>query len=167
MLSVVELLPSCPDSFSPHDQAVPFFFTARLWVPPPATAITSEKLLIWVAVWLHAWVLLPHVHVVVVVRPSCPESFKPQVHTVPSDFTARLCSQPAAMATTSLRPLTCTGTRLHGTVLDIQSVQVAVVVAPNCPSTFMPQAYTVPSPLRARLWFFPAATATTPVKLLV
>jgi hypothetical protein len=46
---------------------------------------------------------------VVVPSPSCPYTLRPQVHTVPSLFSATLWYRPAAIATTSFRPTTAAG----------------------------------------------------------
>src|SRR6185295_8594825 len=70
-------------------------------------------------------------------------ALSPQTATVPLARSARLCSPPAATATTLLRP--------GGTFVSPKSLQ--------------PQATTVPSAFSARLWFSPAATATTLVSL--
>src|SRR5918911_1325214 len=71
---------------------------------------------------------------------------QPQATTVPSDFSARLWKEPAAIALTPERPL--------GTL--------------HCPtsSTAQPQATTVPSDFSARLWKKPVATAVTPERPL-
>src|SRR5262245_38410707 len=83
---------------------------------------------------------------VTVPSPSCPEVLRPQAHTVPSDLIAYDASDPAAMATTEVRPLTGTG-----------DVRCVVVPSPNCPAVFAPQARTVPLVLSASVWLLPAA----------
>jgi len=62
-----------------------------------------------------------------------PKTVVPQAQTVPSLFSARLCSPPPAIAVTPLSPLTCTGVLL-----------LVNVPLPNCPEPFNPQAQTVP-----------------------
>ena len=47
--------------------------------------------------------------------PNWPKRFWPQATTVRSDFRAKLCATPPAIATRSVRePVTTTGTLLHG-----------------------------------------------------
>src|SRR5712692_8514991 len=78
--------------------------------------------------------------------PNWPKPFAPQAQTVPSDLSAKLCSPPAAMAVMPLKkpaqpaPTTCTGVLLE-----------VVVLFPNWPKPFAPQAQTVPSNLSAKL----------------
>src|SRR6266511_797718 len=58
------------------------------------------------------------------------------------------------------------GIRLHEICTWSKSVHVVELVVPSWPSRLEPQAHTLPSFLSARLWFLPAAIATTPVRLL-
>src|SRR5467141_1843405 len=89
--------------------------------------------------------------------PNCPLLFHPHAQTVPSVFSARLCSSPPAIAVTPVIPLVCTGVLL-----------VVFVPLPNCPYRLYPQAQTVPSLFSARLWFATelAAMAVTPLSPL-
>ena len=69
---------------------------------------------------------------VVVPSPSWPARLKPQAHTVPSSFSARLCLLPPAAFLTPTRSLTCT------------SVLLSVVVPlPSSPKWLPPQALSV------------------------
>src|SRR6266446_4958889 len=85
----------------------------------------------------------------------------PQAQTVPSLFSARLFSNPAARAVTPVRlptppgPSTCTGVLL-----------LVNVALPNYPSLLNPQAQTVPSLFSARLCENPTARAVTPLSPL-
>src|SRR3954464_13048640 len=114
----VQPLPSCPCPARPHARTVPSPRSARLWFLPAATAVAPVRPLTWRGVRLSLQVE-PTVHPL----PSWPSELKPQAHTVPSSFTARLCESPPARPITVLSrpapagPSTCTGTLLGFTVL--------------------------------------------------
>src|SRR5215218_6046849 len=101
---------------------------------------------------------------VVVPSPSWPNQLLPQAHTVPSSFSARLWELPAVRAFTPLRwP--------EGSLGSFTSTGVLLSVfvpSPSSPSWFKPQAQTVPSFFRARLWLAPPAMAfnSAPSRLL-
>ena len=67
----------------------------------------------------------------------------------------RLWKPPAETAVTPVRPLTAVGTSLPAELL---------VPLPSCPSSFSPQAMTVPALSRARVSSSPAETAVTPLR---
>ncbi len=68
----------------------------------------------------------------VVLLPSCPQLFAPQVATVPSEQSARLCEPPAAMATADL-PFK-------------REMPKAVLTAPGTARPVTPAEFQVPSP---------------------
>ena len=72
----------------------------------------------------------------------------PQLHTVPSAFTASVCDGPCAIATVPVRPVTATG-----------DVWVVVVPLPICPDPFEPHPHIVPSLFNAWVVVPPAARA--------
>ena len=92
---------------------------------------------------------------VVLLLPSSPALLYPQAATVPSEHRARLWSPPAATETTVLPASTPLDVTRTGTLL------LVVLLLPSCPNPFHPQAATVPSEHRARLWPLPAATEIT------
>ncbi len=80
---------------------------------------------------------------VVVLFPNCPELLSPQAHTVPSDASANEWESPAS-SWVMVRPAgtcTCTGTD-----------EFVVVLFPNWPEVFSPQAQTVPSDRECHGW---------------
>src|SRR2546428_547437 len=85
-----------------------------------------------------------------------------QAHTVPSLLQARLWYPPPALAITPFRPLTCPGVLLQ--LAPVVGSQV--VPLPSWSPRLSPQAHTVPSFLRARLWYPPPAMAVTPFRPL-
>src|SRR2546428_654917 len=93
--------------------------------------------------------------------PNWPVALLPQAQTVPSNFSAKLCDPPAAMAVMPLNkpappaPTTCTGVLL-----------LVVVLFPNWPVALLPQAHTVPSNLSAKLCWPPPARPLTTARLL-
>ena len=136
---------------------LPSLSTAKLEVEPAAIAVTSLSPL--TATGTALFVVLP--------SPSWPALLLPQATTVPSLRRARLWSRPAAIAVAPLRngpdghvpsvPTAHTGT---GTLL------LVVVPSPSSPEKFWPQAMTVPSSSRARLWLPPPASARRPLRPL-
>ena len=85
----------------------------RLLVAGASAKVGPEEFVVMQGVGLGAGVLLGllvaqtsgyHgfglIRMVVVPSPSCPRKFQPQAHTVPSDFNARVCCRPAAIAVT-------------------------------------------------------------------
>jgi hypothetical protein len=134
---VVVPSPSWPARFWPHAITVPFLRTARLWPlavqaqPRPAIAVTSLRPLTGTRVLLQGTFLPPVSQVsgpLLIPSPSCPRAMSPQAITVPFLRRARLWKAPAAIAATSLRPLTGTGTSLK-----------AVVPLPTCPYSLAPR----------------------------
>src|SRR6516225_6545417 len=117
--------PSWPRSSAPHAQTVPSLLSARLYSAPPATAVTPLKLCTCTGDG-RKLVGFP--------SPSWPSPFPPQAQTVPSLFSARLCSPPAATAITPFRFCTCTGVS-----------RSLMVPSPSWPLPFQPQAQTVRS----------------------
>src|SRR5919199_86150 len=96
---------------------------------------------------------------VLVPLPSWPHWLEPQAHTVPSSFSARPWEPPAAMPSTPPgRPLTCTGVLLEA----ISSSPSWPLILCSWPLVLEPQAQTVPSFFRARLYELPPAMASTP-----
>ena len=74
--------------------------------------------------------------------PSWPPALSPHAYSEPEAVIATLCWRPAAMATMAVPAgMTCTGVNWF-----------AVVPLPTCPKPLAPQAQTLPSDLRARLW---------------
>src|SRR6266446_3846546 len=114
---------------NPQAQTVPSLFSARLFSNPTARAVTPLRLPTPPGPSTCTGVLLS----VNVPLPNCPRALFPQAQTVPSLFSARLCSAPPAIAVTPLSPLTCAGVLL-----------LVNVPLPNCPEPFNPQAQTVP-----------------------
>src|ERR1700741_1983339 len=85
--------PSCPDPLAPQLQTVPLDVSASECAGPPATATTSVNgtpgdRSTWTGV--RRWSVVP--------SPSCPLSFRPQAHAVPSGLTARVWVPPAPIA---------------------------------------------------------------------
>ncbi len=78
---------------------------------------------------------------VVVPSPTCPKALFPQAQRLPLESSASECSPWVEMATTLLRPDTCTGV-LRG----------VVVPSPSWPKELSPQAQTVPLEPRASEW---------------
>src|SRR5437667_227648 len=70
----------------PHSHTLPSFFTPILCFSPAATATQSLSDPIWTGVNLLAFVP----------SPSCPSSFLPQPHSVPSVLMARVWNPPPA-----------------------------------------------------------------------
>src|SRR5829696_2627334 len=82
--------------------------------------------------------------------------FLPQARTVPSPSRAMLWYSPPASDVTPERPEIAPGLGTHP-----HPVIGLVVPSPSCPNLFPPQACGLPSPRRARLWWFPAEAADT------
>ena len=82
---------------------------------------------------------------VLLVSPNWPDSLFPQAATVPSAHSARLWPPPAETATTVLPASTPLRSTSTGAEL------LLVVLLPNWPELFTPQATTVPSEHKARL----------------
>ena len=142
---------------SPQAATVPSEHKARLWVAPAATETTVLPASTPVFV-TNTGTLLS----VVLLLPSWPYSLNPQAATVPSEHKARLWAAPAATETTVLPASTPLCVTRAGTWLSI------VLLLPSWPYPLPPQAATVPSEHKARLWLNapihnprPAATETT------
>src|SRR5438132_7735572 len=90
-------LPSSPTLLSPHVQTEPSFLRATLWPAPALTALMPVSVVRCTGISC-----VPPV----VPSPSCPVVLSPQLHTVPSVLTARLCAPPAETALPWERPLT-------------------------------------------------------------
>ena len=93
--------------------------------------------------------------------PSSPDPLPPQAMTVPSLSSARLCTPPPETAVTPLNPLTLSGLVLHGSKEQVSGP--LSLSMPSCPSSFAPQALTVPSLSSASAWLIPADTDLTPL----
>src|SRR5947209_8842765 len=107
--------PSCPLLLNPHAFTPPVPSSARLCAKPAEIAVTPVRPVTATgAVLQGCWILLNRQcsGPVDVPLPSCPTSFDPHALTVPLLSSARLKPPPAAIATTSLRPLTGTGMSL-------------------------------------------------------
>src|SRR6266404_5929598 len=65
--------------------------------------------------------------------PSCPSSFKPHDHTVPSERRANECSWPAETAIIFVKPPTIMGVKL-----------AFVLLFPSCPLSLRPHPQTIP-----------------------
>src|SRR6202521_3031918 len=107
VLLLVKLpLPSWPSLSLPQARTWPLEVSARLWLPPPAMAVTvvPEGRLTWTGMLLSAVVPLP----------SWPNAFQPQARTWPLEVSARLSPPPPAMAVTVVPEgrLTATGVLL-------------------------------------------------------
>src|SRR5512133_1685953 len=89
---------------------------------------------------------------VLVPSPSWPKPFQPQVHTVPSAFSAAVKRSPPDTASTLLNVGTCTGTF---------TPVVEVIPFPISPKPFSPHAQTVPADVSATACRQPAETCTT------
>src|ERR1700688_3126210 len=89
LLPVVVPLPSSPKRLSPQANTRPVLVSARLWLLPPATAVTvvPEGRLTATEVLL----------LVVVPLPSWPLSFRPAASTWPLEVTARVRWTPARL----------------------------------------------------------------------
>src|SRR5690348_13287145 len=115
--------PSCPESLPPQapTEALPAT-TATAESQPAAMAVTWDTPVILTGTALLAVPPLP----------SWPTLLEPQAHTVPSDRSARLWSQPPATLLTPVRPVTWTGASpaVRGAV-----AQVAVGVIPPGPGS--------------------------------
>src|SRR5207245_1929137 len=106
--------------------------SARLNPHPAAILVTPASPLTGAAVTSRS---------VTVPRPSWPAPLPPQAHTVPSDRSARLWSQPPATCVTPVSPVTWTG-----------ASRPSVVPSPRSPLVLSPHAQAVPSDLTARVW---------------
>src|SRR3989442_8508323 len=133
-------------------------FSARLWKPPPAMAVTPLRYPTPSVPSTCTGVLLS----VNVPLPNCPAKLYPQAQTVPSLFSARLRKLPLAMAVTPLRYPAPTAPSTWTGVLLLVNVPL-----PNCPKKLSPQAQTVPSLCSARVLLSLApAIAVTPLSPL-
>src|ERR1700674_5457488 len=111
LLSVVGPLPSWPYRLKPQASTWPLEVSARLCCTPPAMAVTvvPEGRLTATGVEMQ-----PQPVVVVVPLPNWPHSLLPQARTWPLEVSARLWSQPPAIAVTVVPEgrLTATGVLL-------------------------------------------------------
>src|SRR5262245_59936042 len=82
--------------------------------------------------------------------PTCPKSFKPQHHKVPSSRVAQVCDEPAATLPQSVLDSTWYGT----------SRNPDVPPSPSCPSSLLPQHQSVWSSWMPHVWKPPAETDT-------
>src|SRR6266704_3341704 len=138
--------PSCPELLPPHaktEVVVPPGRVAREESAPAEMAVTWDK-----PATLTGTELLT-----VVPLPSWPSWLAPQARTVPSERSARLKRKPAETLVTPVSPATWTGVSWAGLIVPL----------PTWPVSLRPQAHTVPSDRRARLWLAPADTWMTPV----
>src|ERR1700680_1087149 len=135
----------------PQARTWPVAVSARLWLLPPATAVTAvpDGRLTWTGMLL----------LFMVPWPSWPELLRPQASTWPVEVNARPWPPPAAMAVTTGPEGRLTWT---GVVMHWQPV-VVVVPLPSSPSKLYPQANTWPVEVNARLWRVPPAIAMTSV----
>src|SRR5690349_4452672 len=88
LLGVVLLLPNWPYSFDPQAQTVPSDFSARLSSSPAVMAVTPVSPLTCTGVLRMVSRLMRRMGQVLM--PNWPKLLRPQAHTVPSDFRARL-----------------------------------------------------------------------------
>src|SRR5215204_151362 len=109
----------------PQAQTVPSACTATPW-----TLLTES----WV-MSVSASTLVGDGRSVVVPVPSCPDSFAPQAHTLPSASKAKLLSPAAATIFTPRRPGTATGTCTQGRGWW---GQFSPCGTPTCPWSFLP-----------------------------
>src|ERR1700674_608896 len=130
LLSLVVPLPSAPAPLPPQASTWPVEVSARLWLYPPATAVTMvpEGTLTATGMLLSAVVALP----------SWPKLLEPQVQAeswAPEALIARLWPAPPAIAVTVVPAgrLTATGLLL-----------LVVVPLPSWPLPLLPQASTWP-----------------------
>ena len=135
LLCVVLLLPSCPKASAPQVAIVPSEHTTMLWAlhaVTPVTVLPASTPLVTTAT---ATLLC-----VVLLLPSCPLEFKPQVATVPSEHRAMLWEFPAATAMTVLP-----ASAVPAVVTAMGTLLFVVLLLPSCPLLFCPQATRVPS----------------------
>src|SRR5450759_144027 len=144
LLLVVLPLPSSPYALSPQASTWPVEVSARLWLVPPAIAVTVVPEGRLTATGMLLMVVVP--------LPSWPWRVRPQASTWPVEVSARLWSPPA-MAVTVVPEgrLTATGVLL-----------LVVLPLPSWPLLLLPQASTWPVEVSARLWRLPPAMAVVP-----
>jgi len=95
--------------------------------------------------------------------PSWPVSLLPQAMTVPLRSRARSKASPAETATAPETPSTVTGS-LMSLVAPVMSLDgFGATAGPSSPSESSPQAFTLPFPSTARLWYWEVASPTASV----
>src|SRR5690606_11511373 len=129
--SVVALLPSWPDEFSPQQYACPAASTPQLKLPP--AAIVWNVAVEATAVGASDQLTLP------APRPSWPNWLRPQQNAPPWRSIAHECASPAATARQDWVPPTGVGVAAHSTLHC--SGRLSTGPAPIWPSVAEPQQY--------------------------